>query len=256
GGSEILFNTEVIDMQNSTDKITGVTIRRADGSVQTIEADYVISSLPVQNLFHMLKNVPPETMKIADGLMYRNFRSAALLLNKMKIKNKSKYKTVNGILPDTWTYIQESDVHVGRLQMYNNWSPYLVKNDNLVWIGLEYFCGDDDEIWTMPNAEFEQLAIKEGCKVGLIDEKDVLDITSEKLEKAYPAYFGTYNRFDELKHFTDKLSNLYLIGRNGMHKYINIDHVVLSGIAAADNIAGNMPDKENIWNIDLTKFLD
>lgn len=256
GGGEILFNTEVIDMQNSTDKITGLTIRRVDGSVQTIEADYVISSLPVQNLFHMLKNVPPETMKIADGLMYRNFRSAALLLNKMKIKNKSKYKTVNGILPDTWTYIQESDVHVGRLQMYNNWSPYLVKDDNLVWIGLEYFCGDNDEIWTMPNDEFERLAIREGCKVGLIDEKDVLDITSEKLEKAYPAYFGTYNRFDEMKNFTDKLGNLYLVGRNGMHKYINIDHVVLSGIAAADNIAGNMANKENIWNIDLTKFLD
>ena len=255
-GGEIIYNTEVIDMENTADKITSVTVRHADGTTEKLTADYIISSLPVQTLFHMLKGVPADTMKVADGLMYRNFRTAAILLDKLKIKNTSKIKTVNGILPDTWTYIQESDVLMGRMQTYNNWSPYLPKDSNKVWIGFEYFGGDNDKIWTMPDKEFEELAVKEGCKVGIIDEKDVIDVTSAKLEKAYPAYFGTYNQFHVLREFTDKIGNLYLVGRCGMHKYINIDHVVLSGIAAADNIAQNMPTKDNIWNIDLTKFLD
>ena len=108
----------------------------------------------------------------------------------------------------------------------------------------------------MPDSQFEKLAVDEACKIGLIDKEEVLDVTSYKLEKAYPAYFGAYKNFKEVKNYMDTLKNLYPVGRNGLHKYINIDHVVLSGIAAADNIAQNMEDKENIWNIDLTKFLD
>ena len=153
-------------------------------------------------------------------------------------------------------YIQESDVLMGRMQLYNNWSPYLVNDTNKVWIGFEYFGGDNDKIWTMPNNEFEQLAIKEASKIGIIEEKDVIDVTSAKLEKAYPAYFGSYKNFDVLKNYTDSINNLYLIGRAGMHKYINIDHVVLSGIAVAENISQQMTDRENIWNIDTSKFLD
>lgn len=255
-GGEFIFNSEVIDLDNQNGKINTITIRTNDGKTEKLSADYIICSLPIQNLIKMLHNVPQNVQEVAEGLMYRNFRAAAILLNKMTLKNTSKLPSVNNILPDTWVYIQESDVQMGRMQIYNNWSPYLLQNQNNVWIGFEYFGGDNDKIWNMSAAEFEKLAVSEGCKIGIIEEKDVLDVTSYKLEKAYPAYFGTYKRFDEIKNYLDTLSNLYPVGRNGLHKYINIDHVVLSGIAAADNIAQNMPDKDNIWNIDLTKFLD
>ena len=204
----------------------------------------------------MMNDVPQNIQNIAGGLMYRNFRSAAVLLNKLKIKNKTQIKTLNNLLPDTWIYIQEDCVKMGRMQIYNNWSPYMLEDDEKVWIAFEYFASDTDDIWLMNNAEFEEFAVNEGIKIGIIDKADVLDITSEKLEKAYPAYFGTYNKFDELKKYCDTIKNLYLVGRNGMHKYINIDHAGLSGIEAAKNILNNLPDKENIWNINTDKFLD
>lgn len=163
---------------------------------------------------------------------------------------------MNDILPDTWIYVQESDVKMGRMQIYNNWSPYMIADDAKVWISFEYFASDTDDIWTMENSEFEKLAIDEGIKIGMINREDVLDISSAKLEKAYPAYFGTFNRFNVIKEYSDSIKNLYLIGRAGMHKYINIDHTVLSGMEVARNILEDLPDKDNIWNIDLTKFLD
>ncbi|MBP5352693.1 MAG: NAD(P)/FAD-dependent oxidoreductase [Alphaproteobacteria bacterium] len=255
-GGEFIFNCAVTALHSQNGKIESVSVRKADGSVEQMHADYVISSLPIQNLIGMLNDVPQDVQDVADGLMYRNFRAAAILLNKMKLKNTTKMATVNNILPDTWVYIQESDVKMGRMQMYNNWSPYLLQNQDNVWIAFEYFSGDNDDIWTMPAAEFEQLAVEEGCKIGIIEKEDVLDVTSYKLEKGYPAYFGAYKDFATIRRYLDTLSNLYPVGRNGLHKYINIDHVILSGIAAADNIAQNMPTKDNIWNIDLTKFLD
>lgn len=255
-GGEFIFNAEVVALKSQNHLIKKVSIKHSDGKIEELTADYVISSLPIQNLIAMLNDVPQSVRKVAEGLMYRNFRAAAVMLNKMKLKNTTSMPTVNNILPDTWVYVQESDVKMGRFQMYNNWSPYLLENQDNVWIGLEYFGGDEDDIWTMPKEKFEKFAIDEACKIGLIEKADVLDVTSYKLEKAYPAYFGTYKKFKMLKNYLDMLRNLYPVGRNGLHKYINIDHVILSGIAAADNIAQNMKDKENIWNIDLTKFLD
>lgn len=255
-GGEIRLRTKVVALHSENGKITTVEVENPDGSREKLSADYIISSLPIQNLFRMLNDVPADVQKVADGLMYRNFRAAAVLLKKMKIKNTSKIATLRDILPDTWVYVQESDVKMGRLQIYNNWSPYLLKDDKNVWIGLEYFAGDHDDIWTMPEKDFEALAVSEAVKIGLINHEDILDMTSARLEKAYPAYFGSYKNFDILKNYADSINNLYLVGRGGMHKYINMDHVVLSGMAAAENIAAALPDKENIWNIDTTKFLD
>ncbi|MBR3502202.1 MAG: NAD(P)/FAD-dependent oxidoreductase [Alphaproteobacteria bacterium] len=246
-GGEFTFNAEVVRLNTSGDKIISAVIRMADGSEQTIEGDYFISSLPVKDLITMLPNVPQNIRQIAAGLQYRNFRSAVVLLNKM-------LKT--HILPDTWLYIQESDVKIGRIQVYNNWSADLLADRTKVLLALEYFCDDNDNLWQMSDEKFTAMAIAEAEKISLIDDKDVIEAYSFKLEKAYPAYFGSYSQFEQIKNYTDSVKNLYLIGRNGMHKYINMDHAVLSGMAVAENIAHNLQDKENIWNIDNSKYLD
>lgn len=250
-GGEILFNSEVVKIKTDKNKVSSVIISSQTGQKELI-ADYFISSLPIKNLINMLDNIPDKIKDISNGLVYRNFRASGVLIDKMKLKDKDNKK----MLSDTWVYIQEKDVYMGRMQIYNNWSPYMLKDKNKVWLGFEYFMGDNDKIWKMSDQDFEKLTVQEADKIGIIDKNDVLRTISHKFEKAYPAYFGSYDRFDELRSFTDNFDNLYLIGRAGMHKYINIDHVILSGMAVVQNIIHNIPNKDNIWNIDTTKFLD
>jgi len=182
-------------------------------------------------------------------LQYRDFITVGLLLNKMKIKNETKIPTLHGLVPDTWIYIQERDVKVGRLQIFNNWSPYMVADIEKVWIGLEYFCNVGDELWEKKDDEFIQFAIDELHSIDIIDKKEVLDSTIIRMPKTYPAYFGTYSKFNVISDFTDKLENLFLIGRNGMHKYNNQDHSMLTAITAVNNIISGEKSKDNIWNI-------
>ena len=254
-GVEIRLNSTIGKIITNKSKIIKIETTE-NGKKRTIDADYVISSLAIQDLINMMNDVPKTVQETAEGLVYRNFRSAAILLKKLKLKNKTSIKSINNLLPDTWIYIQENNVKMGRMQIFNNWSPYLPENSDNVWIAFEYFCSDSDDIWLLSDKEFEKLAIDEGVKIGIIDTADVLDATSAKIEKAYPAYFGSYNNFDTIKEYSDSIKNLYLIGRNGMHKYINIDHAMLSGMEAAKNILQNLPNKANIWNTDTDKFLD
>jgi protoporphyrinogen oxidase len=151
------------------------------------------------------------------------------------------------LLSDNWIYIQEPDVHVGRMQIFNNWSPFLVADPGNVWIGLEYFCYETDEIWKQPDADMIALAKSEVEKIGIIDQSDVLDACVIRMPKTYPAYFGAYERFDEVKHYISQFENLFLIGRNGMHKYNNQDHSMLTAMTAVDNIIAGRIDKSNIW---------
>jgi protoporphyrinogen oxidase len=153
------------------------------------------------------------------------------------------------LLPDTWIYIQEKDVRVGRLQIFNNWSPYLVKDPNTIWVGMEYFCNTEDDFWKQADENIKQLAVEELEKIGLATAGDVIDTTVLRMEKTYPAYFGTYDRFEELRNYIDRFENLFLIGRNGMHKYNNSDHSMLTAMVAVDNICNNITGKSNIWSI-------
>lgn len=146
-------------------------------------------------------------------------------------------------------YIQERDVKVGRLQIFNNWSPYMVADIEKVWIGLEYFCNEGDELWEKSDDEFIKFAIDELHSIDIIDKNEVLDSTLIRMPKTYPAYFGTYSKFDVVRNFTDKIENLFLIGRNGMHKYNNQDHSMLTAITAVNNIISGEKSKDNIWNI-------
>jgi len=153
------------------------------------------------------------------------------------------------LIADNWIYIQEPDVKVGRLQIFNNWSPYLVADKNTVWLGLEYFCNEGDELWSLSDADMMALGKEELDKIGIIDRKEVKDSCVLRMPKTYPAYFGTYGRFEELRRWLDGFENLFLVGRNGMHKYNNQDHSMLTAMTAVDNILAGVVSKDNLWAV-------
>jgi len=250
-GGEIKLNQRVANLKANQDKIVEVEIRNLlTGEVSVQTADYVISSMPVKDLISGLALYAPEEVKrAAAGLCYRDFITVGLLLNKLKIKNQTKLKTLNDLIPDNWIYIQEREVKLGRLQIFNNWSPYLVKDPNTVWLGLEYFGNFNDNLFSQSDDDFKAFAINELAKIDIISKEDVLDSYLIRTPKAYPAYFGTYEEFHKIKNFTDRFENLFLIGRNGMHRYNNMDHSILCGFVAADNIISGRREKDNLWGI-------
>ncbi len=216
-----------------------------NGMRQTIAADYVFSTMPVRDLLRSLDvPVPQEIRKIAEGLIYRDFITVGLLVNKLTVTEPD-----GSLLKDTWIYIQEPDVLVGRLQIFNNWSPYMVADPSKVWIGLEYFCYETDDLWNKPDPEVAKFAIAEVEKIGILRAGDVLDSHVVRVPKTYPAYFGTYDRFDEIVNYVSGFENLYLVGRNGMHKYNNQDHSMLTAMTAVDNIIAGTVDKAPLWQI-------
>ena len=245
-GGKIILNARVTKIKMDENKVSSVIIN----NTKEIKCDYVISSMPIRDLIRALPKVPKDVKHVANGLMYRDFRTAGILLNKMKLGYSLNENVMNGLTKDTWIYIQEKEVKLGRVQLFNNWSPYLVKNwKNQVWIGLEYFCNEQDKLWKMTDTDFISFAINEAEKIGLIDQKDVVDAVSFKVPKAYPAYFGTYPSFDLIKNYLNTLPNLYVIGRNGMHRYNNMDHSVLSAMTAVQDIIKPSKNREAIWNI-------
>jgi protoporphyrinogen oxidase len=241
-GGEIHMNQDVTAVYTANQSVTAIaSLNTTTGQTVRREGDLFFSTMPVKELIAGMKgSVPREVRLIAEGLQYRDFITVGVLL--------SKFATEKG-LPDTWIYIQERDVKVGRLQIFNNWSPFMVKNPDTVWIGMEYFCNVTDDFWKMSDENIQSLAITELEKMNLASVEDVLDSNVLRMEKTYPAYFGTYNRFDEVRKFTDGFANLFLVGRNGMHKYNNSDHSMLTAMVAVDNIAAGVTGKANLWDI-------
>lgn len=251
-GGEIHMMHEALGFINDGNRISGVRIMdKKTGEIAVKSTDYVFSTMPVKELIAGFENgVPEEVKKISDGLVYRDFITVGLLLKKLKIKNETEYRTVGGIVPDNWIYIQERDVSIGRLQIFNNWSPYLVADiENTVWMGLEYFCNVGDSLWSKSDEEFKEYAACELEKIGMISKGDILDSTIVRVPKTYPAYFGTYHRFDHVKKYLDNYGNLFLIGRNGMHRYNNQDHSMLTAMLAVENITKGISSKDNIWAV-------
>jgi protoporphyrinogen oxidase len=211
--------------------------------------------MPVKDLVDgMGEAVPADVHDIATKLPYRDFITVGLLVNKLKIKNKTKIKTVGDIVPDCWIYMQEREFKIGRLQIFNNWSPYMVKDfENTAWIGLEYFCSEGDDLWQMSDEDFISFAADELDKIGIIDKADVLDAVRAKVKKAYPAYFGTYAEFDKVRGYLDGIENLYCIGRNGQHRYNNMDHSMLTAFEAVRALKNGSTSRENVWNVNTEK---
>ena len=254
-GGKIRMECSVKNINTANGKIVSVDLEH-NGNVETLTGDIFISSMPIKDLVSGMKGdtVPEEMLKIATGLPYRDFMTLGLLVKKINLKNKTKIKTLGNIVPDCWIYVQEPGVKIGRIQVFNNWSPYMVeKPEDTVWMGLEYFCNEGDEYWNMPEKEFADFAINELVKMKIVNKEDVLDSHLEKVKKAYPAYFDTYENMDELISYLNTFSNLYCIGRNGQHRYNNMDHSMVTGMEAAKNIKSGIETRDNIWNVNTEK---
>lgn len=249
-GGVILKNNKVTAISTLGKSITSITAQTENGT-QEYSADFYISTMPVKDLIEgMGEAVPANVKAIARELPYRDFITVGLLVDKLLLENKTSHKTLGNIVPDCWIYIQERDVKIGRLQIFNNWSPYMVKDpDNTVWIGLEYFCSEGDNMWNMTDSEFIDFAINELDKIDIINKEDVKDSVRIKVKKAYPAYFGSYKDFPVVREYLDTTENLFCIGRNGMHRYNNMDHSMLTAIEAVNCIRNGSTNKTDIWNV-------
>ena len=241
-GGQVLLDQDVQQVN-----VEGQRIRSVETSRGTFEGDFFFSTMPVQELIRSLKGteVPAEVKEVNDGLMYRDFITVGLLLDRLKLKEEGPLGTA--LIKDNWIYIQEPEVLAGRLQIFNNWSPYLIADPDKVWVGVEYFCYEGDALWSKLDDEMKAFAAKELAQIGIIDQDAVLDATVIRMAKTYPAYFGTYDRFHVIQDYIDAFDNLYLIGRNGMHKYNNQDHSMLAAMTAVDNIVAGRTDKANVW---------
>ena len=249
-GGTIIKNAKVTKLQKEGDKIVSLTYVK-DGQEVTVEGDYIISSMPVKDLVAGMNDVPAEPARIAAGLPYRDYMTLGVLVPKINLENKTKLKTVSNIVPDCWVYVQDRRVKMGRFQIYNNWSPYMIKDlENTIWIGLEYFVNEGDEFWNMTEEQFSAFGVQEMVNLGLIDSPGVvLDTHMEKVKKAYPAYFDTYDEMDKLVEYLKSIDNLYCVGRNGQHRYNNIDHSMVTSFETVKNILSGEKDKSNIWSV-------
>lgn len=250
-GGDIHLGHRITGIEQSAGVVTAVSV--VDQNTQLsrrVACDHFISTIPVSELVALLQPDEPQVLRIASCLPYRDFMTVGLLLRRMKAAANTRGKQHgNGMPPDNWIYVQESDVRLGRLQVFNNWSPAMVADPSTIWLGLEYFCSRDDDLWSMKDARFVDFAVAELEKIGLIDREDVIDANLVRVPKAYPAYFGAYREFDRIRSYLDRIRNLYPIGRNGMHRYNNQDHSMLAAQGAVKAIVNHGSGKEDIWRV-------
>ena len=245
GEGEIHFGVTIDRVCIEGNAVVSVEGVNGMGERNSYPGDYFLSSMPVRDLIRAVSSeVPKEVAKVSEGLIYRDFIIVGLLVGKLIVTEEDGSR-----LKDNWIYIQEPDVTVGRLQIFNNWSPALVSKPDKIWIGMEYFCSETDLVWKLSDEEMTKLAVDEAVRIGILKPEDVEDSHVVRVPKTYPAYFGTYDRFDVIRNYTDSFENLFLIGRNGMHKYNNQDHSMLTAMTAVENIVDGVVSKENIWAI-------
>jgi protoporphyrinogen oxidase len=250
-GGEIITNFNVTSVEVKDGQVVAVSGHASDGTDRRFAGDYFFSTTSVKELVRAMTEgatgVPENVREVAENLEYRDFIAVGLLVDKLKVGEPGG--KVGQLVSDNWIYIQEPDVLIGRLQVFNNWSPFLVADQSKVWLGAEYFCYEGDELWTRSEESMAKLAADELAKIDIIERQDVRDAVVVRMAKTYPAYFGAYDRFPEIRDFVDAIPNLYLIGRNGMHKYNNQDHSMLTAMTAVDNIIAGRSDKANIWDV-------
>lgn len=248
-GAEIKQDQRVTKIVVKDNKITEIVAKSSSGN-ESVYRDLgpVFSTMSIKDLVNAMGSAVPENVQhVGSNLPYRDFITVGLLVDRLELSEGPNGAPIS----DNWIYIQEPDVKVGRLQIFNNWSPYMVSDKSKIWIGLEYFCFEGDDLWNMSDSEIVNTATREMEHLGIIAPKAVADSTVIRVPKAYPAYFGSYDRISEVREFLDKIDNLYLIGRNGMHKYNNQDHSMLTAMVAVDNIVEGKIGKANIWDVNV-----
>jgi len=251
-GGELRFGAQVTGIRHEAGKVHALLVQNASGEATEIKADYVISTMPIKDLIAGMQPPAPSTVaEVAGALPYRDFITVGLLLSGMRANAQALSESSSNMPADNWIYIQERDVRIGRLQVFNNWSPDLVADQSNVWLGLEYFCQEGDELWSMSDAAMIEFAIHELCKIDMIAKDAVLDATVVRVPKTYPAYFGAYEKFPLVKNWVDGIDNLFLVGRNGMHRYNNQDHSMLTAKIAVESILSGCSDKSAIWDVNI-----
>jgi protoporphyrinogen oxidase len=256
-GGDIHRSHRIVGIERGGDNVRAVNVLDIPAnSVQRVPCDYFVSTMPVRSLVEFLRPEDSHLLRIAEALPYRDFMTVGLLLRRMNSPAGSRngrhgIPLDNGMPPDNWIYVQEPDVRIGRLQVFNNWSPALVAEPGTIWLGLEYFCREGDDLWSMEDGRFIDFAAAELETIGLIDRRDVIDGTLVRVPKAYPAYFGAYREFDTVRAYLDGFANLYPVGRNGMHRYNNQDHSMLAAKSAVGSILDGGHGKTDIWRINV-----
>ncbi|HEY4207277.1 MAG TPA: NAD(P)/FAD-dependent oxidoreductase [Puia sp.] len=247
-GGRIMLHTAVTSLTgDGASKLTAVGVKDLiTGENMTIQGEYFISTMPVKELILDLRSipVPAEVRQISEGLQYRDFLIVGILLCRLSLEDKD-----NAPIRDNWIYIQDNGIKAGRLQFFHNWSPFMVARPENSWLGVEYFCNESDELWQRGDEEIKAFALAEMESIGILSKEDVKDAVVVKVKKAYPSYYGKYDQFQVVRDFLEKIINLYPVGRNGMHRYNNSDHSMLTAMAAVDNIGSGRTDKSNIWDI-------
>jgi protoporphyrinogen oxidase len=251
-GAEVRMQTRVIGVQHKDNRVVSATVEHIEtGKIEEIACDYFFSTMPIKHLAGMMHPRPPEkVIEVAEGLSYRDFLTVGLLVNKLHVQEKGKNSADD--VPDNWIYIQEGGVRVGRVQIFNNWSPYMVADrKNHIWIGLEYFVNEGGDLWIKPDADMIKLGISEMEKIGFLKGEDVVDACVLRMPKAYPAYIGSYDQLHVVRDYVESIPNLFLIGRNGMHRYNNQDHSMLTAMMAVDNIVAGVQSKSALWDVNV-----
>ena len=254
-GGEIRLGTRAVAFRrDGTGRVCTVTCER-NGERNEIPCDALVSSMPVKDLVAGFPDAPADVSRIAAGLPYREYRILGAVLKRLRLRNTTTVKTFGNIVPDDWIYVHDRSVRMGRFQISNNFSPYVVRNpENEVFVGLEYFCSEGDDLWKMPDADFAALGVREMTAFGMIEgADDVVSTLSVRVEKAYPAYFDTYEEFPKLREWLDTVPNLYCVGRNGQHRYNNMDHSMCTGFEAARAILAGSSDRTALWNVNTEK---
>ncbi len=253
-GGEIILGAKAERILTDGKNITAITYTK-DGESITKTGDIFISSMPVSDLISGFEGCPENIKAIAADLPYRDFVTVGLLLDRLAIKNKTKIKTVGNIIPDCWIYVQDKNVNLGRIQIFNNWSPYMVKDfENTVFVGLEYFCEENDAFWSSEDEKLKDKALSELKKIGVIDaDCRAADYHVERVKKAYPAYFDSYDRLPEVIEYLNTFPNLYCVGRNGQHRYNNMDHSMATSFEAVKCILSGSNDKTALWSVNTEK---
>lgn len=254
-GGEIVTGARVVKiLKDQENRLTGIVYEK-DGKEYTETGDYVISSMPIKDLVEGMNDIPEDILRIASGLPYRDYMTVGVLVDHLNLKNETMIPTLGDIVPDNWVYVHDRRVKMGRFQIYNNWSPYLVKDpEHSVWVGLEYFCNEGDEMWSMTDKEFAKMGMQEMRRMNMIEGPgNILDYHVERVKKAYPAYFDTYENIDELRDYLDTIPNLFCVGRNGQHRYNNLDHSMCTSFEAVKDILSGSTDKSNVWNVNTEK---
>jgi protoporphyrinogen oxidase len=247
-GGEIKLNTAVTQLTgDNKDAIAAVEITNLQNDQKNfLRADYFFSTMPVKELIGVTKSlpVPAAVQEIAGQLEYRDFLIVGLLTDKLLFTEKD-----GSPITDNWIYLQDKNVTAGRLQLFHNWSPFMIAQPGHKWLGVEYFCNEQDAFWNLPDGHVAATAVSEIVSMGLIDARDVKDTLVVRIKKAYPSYYGAYKDFGQVEAYLNTIHNLFPIGRNGMHRYNNSDHSMLTAMASVDNIINGITDKTNIWQI-------